>query len=141
MDFFIRTSLPPVEGIFFEGRIFDAYKLVSDLVRSAKRRIVIIDNYVDDSVMCQLDKRAESVNATIYTQSISKELKLDLKRHNAQYAPIEIKTYSKAHDRFLIIDDSVYHIGASLKDLGKRLFGFSKMEAMSADELIEHLRN
>lgn len=139
MDFFIRTSLPPVEGVFFDGQIFDAYTLMSDLVRSAGHRIVLVDNYVDDTVFRQLDKRSPGVVATIFTHAISKELKLDLKRHNAQYPPIEIKTYSKAHDRFLIIDDTVYHVGASLKDLGKKLFAFSRMEALTGEELLLRL--
>ncbi len=139
MDFFVRASLPPREGIFFDGQIFDAYTLMCDFIRSAKNRIVMVDNYIDDSVFRQLDKRDEGVSATIFTPSVSRTLRQDLERHNAQYAPIEIKTYRKAHDRFLIIDDTVYHIGASLKDLGKKLFAFSKMEAMSAEELIRHL--
>ena len=139
MDFFIRTSLPPREGIFFDGQIFDAYTLICDLVRSAKHRIIMVDNYVDDSILRQLDKRENGVTATIYTQSISRALRQDLDRHNAQYSPIEVRTYHKAHDRFLIIDDTVYHVGASFKDLGKKLFAFSKMEATSADDLITHL--
>lgn len=139
MDFFVRTSLPPQEGIFFDGQIFDAYTFISDLIRVAKQRIAMVDNYIDDSVFRQLDKREDGVKATIYTTSISKALQLDLDRHNSQYARIEIKKYSKAHDRFLIIDDTVYHVGASFKDLGKKLFAFSRMEVMSADELIRHL--
>ncbi len=139
MDFFVRTSLPPREGIFFDGQIFDAYTLMCDLIRSANRRIVMVDNFIDDTVFRQLDKRRSGINATIFTPVVSPTLRQDLKRHNSQYAPIEIKTYSKAHDRFLIIDDTVYHVGASFKDLGKKLFAFSKMEAMSADELIKHL--
>ena len=139
MDFFIKTSIPPREGIFFDGQIFDAYKLMCDLVRSAKNRIVMVDNYIDDSVFLQLDKREAGVTATIFTPSINSKLRLDINRHNSQYPPIEIKTYNQAHDRFLIIDDTVYHVGASFKDLGKKLFAFSKMEAMPADELIKHL--
>lgn len=139
IDFIINTSLPPREGIFFDGQIFDAYTLMCDLVRSAKRSIILVDNYVDDSVLRQLDKRAPGVTATIFTHSINKTLQHDLKQHNTQYTPIKIKTYSKAHDRFLIIDNTVYHVGASFKDLGKKLFAFSKMEAISADELIKHL--
>ncbi len=139
MDFFVRTSLPPREGIFLDGQIFDAYTLMCDLVRSAKRRIVMVDNYIDDSVFRQLDKRQEGVDAIIFTPSISRTLRQDLDRHNSQYPSIEIKTYRKAHDRFLIIDEEVYHVGASFKDLGKKLFAFSKMEAMAADELIKHL--
>ncbi len=141
MDFFVRTALPPREGIFFEGQIFDAYTLMCDLVRSAKRRIVMVDNYIDDSVFRQLDKREAGVEAIVFTPIVSRTLRQDLERHNSQYAPIEIETYRKAHDRFLIIDDAVYHVGASFKDLGKKLFAFSRMEAMAADTLIEHLRS
>ncbi|MCC8113624.1 MAG: virulence RhuM family protein [Bacteroidales bacterium] len=141
IDFLVRTSLPPTEGVFFDGQIFDAYTLMCEFVRNAKHRIVVIDNYVDDSVLKQLDKRSEGISATIYTHSVSQTLRHDLERHNAQYAPIAIKTYRKAHDRFLIIDDMVLHIGASLKDLGKKLFAFSKMEAIAADDLIAHLDN
>ena len=139
MDFFIRTSLPPKEGIIYDGQIFDAYTLMCDLIRSAKNRIIIVDNYIDDSVFRQLDKRATGVSATIYTPSISRTLRQDLERHNAQYAPIEVKTFRRAHDRFLIIDDTVYHVGASFKDLGKKLTAFSKMEIMTANEFISYL--
>ncbi len=139
MDFFIRTSIPPREGIFFNGQIFDAYTLMCDLIRSAKSRIIMADNYIDDSIFRQLDKRETGVKATIFTTSISRTLQQDLDRHNAQYEPIEVRTYRKAHDRFLIIDNTVYHVGASFKDLGKKLFAFSRMEAMSADDLISHL--
>ena len=128
IDFFVRTALPPVEGIFYDGQIFDAYTFVSDLVRSAKSRIILFDNYVDDTVLTLLDKRAEGVSAQIYTRSISSQLSLDLQRHNAQYRPIAIDAFPNAHDRFLCIDDTVYHIGASLKDLGKKWFAFSRME-------------
>lgn len=139
VDFFVRTSMPPCEGILYDGQIFDAYVLVCDLVRSAKFRVILVDNYIDESVLRQLDKRESGVTATIFTTGISKILQQDIERHNAQYAPIEIRTYKKAHDRFLIIDNAVYHIGASLKDLGKKLFAFSRMEMLSADELINHL--
>lgn len=139
IEFVIHSSLKPVEGIFFEGQIFDAYTLMNDLIRSAKRRVVMIDNYIDDTVFIQVDKRNDGVEAVIYTPTISRTLRQDLERHNAQYAPIEIKTYRKAHDRFLIIDDAVYHVGASFKDLGKKLFAFSKMEAMTGEELIKRL--
>ena len=141
IDFILNTSLPPREGIIFDGRIFDAYTLMSDLIRSAKKRIVLVDNYIDDSVLCQLDKRGADVSATIYTPPISKAFRLDVARHNAQYAPIEVKTFSKAHDRFLIIDDSVYHVGASFKDLGKKLTAFSRMEIMTANEVISYLES
>ena len=139
VDFFVKTSLPPVEGIFFDGQIFDAYALMCDLIRSAKKRIVIVDNYVDDSVLKQLDKRADGVAATIYTSRINHGIHQDILRHNSQYPTIKLKYYQKAHDRFMIVDDTVYHIGASFKDLGKKLFAFSKMEVMSADELVKHL--
>ena len=141
MDFFIRTSMPPKEGIIYDGQIFDAYTLMCDLIRSARNRIIMVDNYIDDSVFRQLDKRITGVSATIFTPSISRTLRQDLERHNAQYAPIEVKTFRRAHDRFLIIDDTVYHVGASFKDLGKKLTAFSKMEIMSADEFISYLES
>ena len=128
IDFFVRMALPPVEGIFFDGQIFDAYTFVSDLVRSAKSRIILFDNYVDDTVLTLLDKRADGVSAQIYTRNITQQLALDLQRYNAQYRPIAIDAFQNAHDRFLCIDDTVYHIGASLKDLGKKWFAFSRME-------------
>ena len=129
VDFFVRASLPPVEGIFFNGQIFDAYKFVCDLVKSARKRIVLIDNYVDESVLTLLDKRGSDVKAIIYTDADrSRQIALDLKRHDRQYAPIEIRFVTDIHDRFLIIDDALYHIGASIKDLGKKLFAFARME-------------
>ena len=128
IDFFVKTSLPPVEGVFFDGQIFDAYNFISDLVRKAKNEIILIDNYIDDSVLKTLNKREDNVSATIYTAHISETLKLDLEKHNSQYQPINIEQFNKSHDRFMIIDNDVYHIGASLKDLGKRMFAFSKME-------------
>ena len=129
IDFFVRTSLPPVEGIFFDGQIFDAYKFATDLIKSAKESIVLIDNYVDESVLLMLSKRNPGVSATIYTQKITAQLQLDLDKHNDQYPPINIRTYRNSHDRFMIVEDKeVYHIGASLKDLGKKLFAFSKLE-------------
>lgn len=128
VDFFVKASLPPVEGIFFNGQIFDAYKFVCDLIKSAKKRIVLIDNYVDESVLTLFDKREEGVDAIIYTDAErSRQIRLDMQRHNRQYAPVEIKYVADIHDRFLIIDDTLYHIGASVKDLGKKLFAFSKM--------------
>ena len=128
IDFFVRTSLPPVEGIFFEGQVFDAHAFVSDLIRAAKKRIVLIDNYIDDTILKLLDKRAQKVKATIYTKQISPTLQTDINLHNAQYEPIDVQVFTDSHDRFLMIDDTVYHIGASLKDLGKKWFAFSKME-------------
>lgn len=127
IDFFIRTSLPPVEGIFYDGQIFDAYVFVSDLVKSAKTRIVLIDNYVDESVFMLLSKRGIGVKAEIRTGHLSQQLQLDIQKHNSQYPPISIVRVKNVHDRFMIIDDDIYHIGASLKDLGKKLFAFSKM--------------
>ena len=127
IDFFIRTSLPPVEGIFYEGQIFDAYVFVSDLKKSARKRIILIDNYIDESVLMTLSKRLSGVTVEIRTGKLPQQLMLDLKKHNSQYEPIILVQSHKIHDRFLIIDDNVYHIGASLKDLGRKLFAFSKM--------------
>ena len=123
----IKGQLPPHEGLFYDGQIFDAYNLISNFIRKAKREIILIDNYIDDSVLKILDKRGKNVSATIYTAHFSEKLQLDLAKHNSQYSPINIKTLKKFHDRFLIIDDDVYHIGASIKDLGKSVFAFSKM--------------
>ena len=129
VDFFVRTSLPPVEGIFFDGQIFDAYAFATNLIKSAKNSLILIDNYIDENTLLMLSKRTTGVDATIYTQRITPQLQLHLTRHNNQYPPINIRTHRQAHDRFLIIDRSdVYHIGASLKDLGKKLFAFSKMD-------------
>ena len=128
IDFFVRTSLPPVEGIFYDGQIFDAYKFATDLIKSAKESLVLIDNYVDESVLLMLSKRNPGVSATVYTQRITPQLQLDLDKHNDQYPPINMRTYRNGHDRFLIIDDrEVYHIGSSLKDLGKKMFAFSRL--------------
>ncbi len=127
IDFFVRTSLPPVEGIFYDGQIFDAYVFVSDLIKSARRSLVLIDNYVDESVLMLLSKRSSSVTAEIRTGHLSGQLQLDVRKHNGQYPPINIVQAPNIHDRFLIVDDDVYHIGASLKDLGKKLFAFSKL--------------
>lgn len=133
IDFFVRTALPPVEGIFYNGQIFDAYKFATDLVKSARRSIVLIDNYVDETVLLMLSKRSVGVSATIYTQRITQQLQLDLDRHNSQYPPIDIRTYRDSHDRFLIVDETdVYHIGVSLKDLGKKMFAFSKLDIPAA---------
>ena len=141
IDFFVRSSLPPVQGIFFDGQIYDAYAFVAELVRKATRRIVLIDNYIDDTVLTILSKRADGVEATIYTGKISKQLQLDIDKHNAQYPLIEVRTFSKAHDRFLIIDNSVYLVGASIKDLGKKWFGFTLMENTDAEELVERIQD
>ena len=129
IDFFVRTSLPPVEGVFYDGQIFDAYKFATDLIRSAKKSLLLVDNYVDESVLLMFSKRNAGVTADIYTQSVSRQLQLDLRKHNSQYPPIRLHTYKKSHDRFLIIDGTdVYHIGASLKDLSKKMFAFSKLD-------------
>jgi hypothetical protein len=139
IDFQIKTNLPPSEGIFFDGQIFDAYLFVSDIIKSASKSIILIDNYVDESVLLLMSKRNSNVEATIYTASITAQLNLDLKKFNAQYSKIEVKSFAKSHDRFLIIDQTtVYHIGASLKDLGKKWFAFSKIE-LNAREMIDKL--
>lgn len=126
----------PKQGIFFDNQIYDAYSFVSELVKSAKQRIILIDNYVDESVLTLLDKREDTVSAVIYTQQISRQLRLDVDRHNSQYPPIEISVFRRSHDRFLCIDDTVYHVGASIKDLGKKWFAFSKMEDFKPEELV-----
>ncbi|MDE5971027.1 MAG: virulence RhuM family protein [Muribaculaceae bacterium] len=140
VDFFVRSSLQPIEGVFFNGQIFDAYALIADLIRQAKKRIVLIDNYIDDTVLTQLSKRKQGVTVDIYDGQISKQLRQDVEKHNEQYPGVTLHKYTKAHDRFLIIDEEVYHIGASLKDLGKKLFAFSKMDVMTGSELIAWLK-
>ena len=132
------NSEKPEKGIFYDGQIFDAYTFINERIREAKKRIVLIDNYVDDSVLTMLDKRNEGVDAVIYTKNISHQLSLDFEKHNAQYSPIEVKQFDRAHDRFLCIDDTVYLIGASLKDLGKKWFGFVKLE-QPTDELLSKM--
>lgn len=139
VEFFVRTSLPPIEGVFFDGQIFDAYAFVADLIRRAKNRIVVIDSYVDDSVLVQLSKRTPGVTVDIYDGRISEQLRQDVQRHNRQYPGVTLHSYNRAHDRFLIIDEEVYHIGASLKDLGKKLFAFSKMDVMTGSDLLRSL--
>jgi len=140
-DLQIKTSLPPNEGIFFDGQVFDAYLFASDLIKSARESIVLIDNYLDESVLSLLSKRNEGVTATIYTSRLNRQFELDLKKHNEQYPAINVETFTKSHDRFLIIDrKTVYHIGASLKDLGKRWFAFSKIDINPSD-LLTRLKN
>ena len=129
----------PKQGIFFDNQIYDAYSFVSELVKSAKQRIILIDNYVDESVLTLLDKREYTVSATIYTQQVSRQLRLDVDRHNSQYPPIEVDVFRRSHDRFLCIDDTVYHVGASIKDLGKKWFAFSKMEDFKPEELVARI--
>lgn len=135
VDFVLHTSLPPKEGILFDGQIFDAYVFVCDLVKRAKKRIVLIDNYIDESVLTLLDKRKPGVWATIYTKRIDRQLQLDIERHNDQYAPVDVRQAPRIHDRFMVIDDTLYHIGASIKDLGLKLFAFSQMETSPEDIL------
>lgn len=139
IDFFVRTSLPPVEGVFFDGQVWDAYELLSQLIKSAQKRIILIDNYIDDSVLTLLDKRASGVSAEIYTMQISGQLSLDIAKHDAQYTPIPVKVLKKAHDRFLIIDDDVYHIGASIKDLGKKWSAIMKMDCLSRSMILSRI--
>jgi hypothetical protein len=138
IDFFVKTSLPPVEGIFYDGQIFDAYKFASDLIKSARKYVILIDNYVDESVLSLLSKREKNVDATIYTASISSQFQLDLQKYNAQYPAVTVKTFTRSHDRFIFIDDDVYHLGASLKDLGKKWFAFSKM-GLDANMLLQQI--
>ena len=138
VDFFIRTSPPPKEGVFFNGQIFDAHEFICRLIKSANNRIVLIDNYVDESVLVQLDNRNADVSAVIYTGDISRTFRQSVNRHNRQYAPIDVRTADRIHDRFLIIDDTLYHIGASIKDLGKKLFAFSKLE-ISPDYILANI--
>lgn len=138
IEFFVRTALPPVEGVFFEGQIYDAYELASKLVKSAVRGIILIDNYIDESVLTLLDKRGRGVTAEIYTHSPNAQLQLDIQRHDSQYTPIPIHPFTHSHDRFLCIDNTVYHIGASLKDLGKKWFAFSRME-INTESLLEKM--
>ncbi len=139
IDFFIKSSLPPVQGIFFDGQIYDAYEFICGLIRSAKTRIVLIDNYVDDTVLTMIDKRISGVSATIYTQKVSEQFRLDISKHNAQYPEVEVKEFKKSHDRFFILDNLVYLIGASLKDLGKKWFAVSLMSETDPDTLLSRL--
>ena len=128
----------PEHGIFFDGQIFDSYTFINDRIREAKKRIILIDNYVDDSVLKMLDKREKGVTVKLYTNLSFGALKMDLKKHNAQYAPIDAEQFNRSHDRFLCIDDTVYLVGASLKDLGKKWFGFSKMN-WTTDQLLSKI--
>jgi len=134
-----EKSLKPQQGIFFDGQVYDAYQLICELIKSATSRIILIDNYVDESVLTMLDKRPAGVSASIYTQKISQQLSLDIAKHDAQYPPIPVQVFSKSHDRFLIIDDRVYHVGASIKDLGKKWFAILEMKDQNPDELISRL--
>ena len=129
----------PEQGIFYDGQVYEAYTFIADLIRSADTRIILIDNYIDDTVLTLMEKRKNDVSVSIYTNIITRNLQLDITRHDAQYPPISIQIYRSSHDRFLIIDNSVYHIGASIKDLGKKLFGFSLMKSLKASDIIENL--
>ena len=140
VNFFVRSSLPPVEGIFYDGQIFDAYVQIVNLIKQAHNSIVLVDNYIDASTLTMLSNRATNVSATIYTRQLSQQQQLDVQRHNQQYPPIVINVCQRNHDRFLIIDDVVYLFGASLKDAGKKLFAYIKMQETSANELLSGIR-
>lgn len=138
INFFVKTALPTKEGVFYNGQVFDAYIFVSDLIKTAKKSIILIDNYIDESVLVLLSKRKVKVTAIIYTGIITPQLKLDISKHNAQYPSVSIEKRNNIHDRFLLIDENLYHIGASIKDLGKKLFAFTKME-MDANEFLKNI--
>ena len=137
---FEDKNAKPIQGIFYDGQIFDAYTFVCGLIKDAKKSIILIDNYIDETVLTLLDKRKHNVGAIIYTKTLSRQLRLDLDRHNSQYAPISVAPATNFHDRFLIIDYTVYLIGASLKDLGKKVFGFTKMELLTPKELLSKIK-
>ncbi len=142
IDLQLNTSLPPNQGVFFDGQIFDAYTLVADLVRKAHQQIVLIDNYVDDSVLTLLAKKNKNVTCVILTKNISQQLRQDVKKFNQQYGKLILHRFDKAHDRFLILDnEEVYHIGASLKDLGKKWFAFTKLNKHSVSQLLTTILN
>ena len=136
VDFFVRSSLPPVEGVFYDGQIFDAYVQIVSLIKQARYSIVLIDNYIDEATLTMLSKREAGVSATIYTRQLSQQQQLDVQRHNQQYPPININVCQHNHDRFLIIDDTVYLFGASLKDAGKKLFAYIEMQETNPTELL-----
>lgn len=140
VNFFVRSSLPPVEGIFYDGQIFDAYAQIISLIKQAKRSIILIDNYISTDTLTMLSNRAANVSATIYTRQLSPQQQLDLQRHNQQYSPIVVNFCQRNHDRFLIIDDAVYIFGASLKDAGKKLFAYIRMQETSPTELLSNIR-
>ena len=140
VNFFVRSSLPPVEGIFYDGQIFDAYVQIVSLIKQAKHSITLIDNYIDEATLTMLSKRNSNVSATIYTRQLNQQQQLDLQRHNQQYPPIDIHTTQRNHDRFLIIDDVVYLFGASLKDAGKKLFAYIKMQETPIAQLLNNIR-
>jgi len=140
LETIVKTALPPTEGIFYDGQIFDAYAFVNDIIKTAKASIILIDNYIDETVLTMLSKHRKEVKVSIYTQQITKQLKLDIEKYNTQYPAVDIFEFKKSHDRFLIIDHkTIYHIGASLKDLGKRWFAFSKIN-LDANEILHNLK-
>jgi hypothetical protein len=138
LDFFIEKALPPKQGIFFDGEVFDAYVFVSNLIKSAKKSIILIDNYVDETILTMLMQRGKGVSATVYTENISPSFQLALTKHHQQYQKVNVQTLQHFHDRFLIIDEAIYHIGASIKDLGKRVFAFSRL-GLKAEVILERL--
>ena len=140
VDFFVRSSLPPIEGIFYDGQIFDAYAQIVSLIKQAKHSIVLVDNYINVDTLTMLSNRDTSVSATIYTRQLSQQQQLDVQRHNQQYPPITINTCLHNHDRFLIVDDVVYLFGASLKDAGKKLFAYIRMQETSPGEILSMIR-
>ena len=140
IDFFVQKSLPPVEGVFYDGQIFDAYAHIVNLIKQAKKSIVLVDNYINVDTLTMLSNRGHDVSATIYTRQLNQQQQLDIQRHNQQYSPIIINTCQHNHDRFLIIDDVVYLFGASLKDAGKKLFAYIRMQDTSATELLSIIR-
>lgn len=139
VDFFVRSSLPPVEGVFYDGQIFDAYVQIVSLIKQARHSIVLIDNYIDEATLTMLSKREAGVSATIYTHQLSQQQQLDVQRHNQQYPPVNINVCRHNHDRFLIIDDTVYLFGASLKDAGKKLFAYIEMQETNPTELLRQI--
>ena len=144
VNFFVRSSLPPVEGIFYDGQIFDAYVHIVNLIKQAKQSIVLVDNYIDETTLTMLSERSSNVSATIYTRQQfgnSEQFQLDIQRHNQQYPPIAVNYCQRNHDRFLIIDDVVYVFGASLKDAGKKLFAYIRMQETTAQELLSNIRS
>ena len=140
VDFFVRTSLPPIEGVFHNNQVFDAHILMSDLVKQAKVRIIVIDNYVDDSVLTLLTKRKKGVTAEIYTYKKSEQFTLDLDKHNIQYPPVTVYVNKTCHDRFMIVDNKVYHIGASIKDIGQKLCAVTLLNSITAEDILNKLK-
>lgn len=140
IDFFVRTNLPPIEGVFYNGQIFDAYVQIADLIKQAKKRITLIDNYIDENTLTLLSKHASGVAITIYTRPLTQQQRLDVQRHNQQYDPVVVMTCKENHDRFLIIDGEVYIFGASLKDAGKKLFAYIKMQETSEADILKFIR-